>query len=591
MAGADRRLRTGERPTLAIILSWMGVCALLVAVAWQNIAENRFPGPDDSLRLVQVRDLLAGQSWFDLNQYRMTPPEGTLMHWSRLVDAPIAALVWLLAQFTDMASAERAAMIAMPLIVLLFTMLVVGRMAWRLFDRQTAIYACLALPILPLVAMQFQPLRIDHHGWQIFTVVLAAWACSWRRGERGGAVAGIAMAVGLMISLEVVFMAASFGAILALRWLRDRKDRWWLVSYLQALALGLFVLFAAARGLPDLAAHCDVIAPPHIGFFIIVALGAGMLAVAPPMPRLPLALTLGGFGLLGLGFLAWAAPQCLAPPFAGLDPLVRDYWYLNVTEGRPAWQNDALTAVPMLIQLAIALAVTLYLASVHREWLRRFWFEYAALLAAATLFGALTFRSLAFAGALAALPMGWLIGRMFKRWRSVDGLLSKLALALALYFALLPSFPIVLASKVFGQTQERERAVVSESRCKLRDNARLLNRLQPATLLAPLDIGPALLLHTHHGVVASGHHRAEQAMRDVIHAFLSPAEVARRHAEAYGADYVVVCSDLMEPRVLATGGGEAGLMSRLMAGDPPAWLEPVDVGGPDELKVWRVVGK
>ena len=48
-------------------------------------------GDNDSLlRIVQVRDLIAGQGWFDLTQYRMGLDGGFVMHWSRIVDAPIA---------------------------------------------------------------------------------------------------------------------------------------------------------------------------------------------------------------------------------------------------------------------------------------------------------------------------------------------------------------------------------------------------------------------------------------------------------------------------------------------------------------------
>ena len=48
---------------------------------------------DDAMRLVEVRDFLAGQGWFDLTQYRLSPPDGVPMHWSRLIDLPLAALI------------------------------------------------------------------------------------------------------------------------------------------------------------------------------------------------------------------------------------------------------------------------------------------------------------------------------------------------------------------------------------------------------------------------------------------------------------------------------------------------------------------
>jgi len=42
---------------------------------------------------MQVRGLLHGQGWYDLRQYRMNPPGGANIHWSRLVDLPIAGLI------------------------------------------------------------------------------------------------------------------------------------------------------------------------------------------------------------------------------------------------------------------------------------------------------------------------------------------------------------------------------------------------------------------------------------------------------------------------------------------------------------------
>lgn len=589
MLKGDRRLREGDRPTLAIILTWLIVSAILFALASTRIFDNQFPDPDDALRLAQVRDLLAGQGWFDLHQYRMTPPEGTLMHWSRLVDLPIAGLILLFSQFMDMATAEWAAMIVTPLLVLLLTMLVMGRLAWRLFDRKTAIYACVVLVLMPVVPAQFQPLRIDHHGWQIFTVAFALWATSWRSAARGGMAAGLAMAVGLMISLETIFMSAGFALMLTLRWLRDHHQRWWLVSYLQSLALGLVILFGATRGLPDLAAHCDAISPPYLGFFLIVALGTGALAVLPALPRLTLLVALGFFGAVGVGFIGWSAPQCLASPFAGLDPLVRDYWYLNVTEGRPVWHRGLSESVPAVLQSLFALAVTLYLASRSRDWVRSWWWEYALLLFVAFLGGVLTYRSMAFAGVLAAIPMGWFVARIIKRWRSYEHLLPKAALAIVLYVVFLPGAFVVVLQKLAPPEPVRQSVRIAESSCELNRNAQLLDRLPPSTLFAPLDLGPALLLDTHHSVAASNHHRAAKAMHDVIYAFTHSPDEARKYVEAYRAGYVVACLDLAEVTNFRRGGGKDGLMNRLYEGDIPAWLEPVDLGGPDTLKVWRVI--
>ena len=75
-------------------------------------------GSDDAMRLVGVRDLLAGQPWGDLVQHRLSPPDGVAMHWSRLVDAPLALLVAGFRPLLGQAAAESVAVTIWPLALL-----------------------------------------------------------------------------------------------------------------------------------------------------------------------------------------------------------------------------------------------------------------------------------------------------------------------------------------------------------------------------------------------------------------------------------------------------------------------------------------
>src|SRR3974390_1013609 len=79
-------------------LVWLGLLLVRVIAALQDPAGLKLDS-DDALRMAEVRDLLAGQSWFDLTQYRMTPPHGVAMHWSRLIDAPLAGMILLFRTF------------------------------------------------------------------------------------------------------------------------------------------------------------------------------------------------------------------------------------------------------------------------------------------------------------------------------------------------------------------------------------------------------------------------------------------------------------------------------------------------------------
>ncbi len=588
----DRRLRTNEKPNRAIFLSWLGVCAVLLAMTGIYIYQGRFPGPDDSLRLVQVRDLLAGQGWYDLHQYRMAPPEGTLMHRSRLVDAPLAALIWFCSLFFDQWLAERITMVVMPLLTLLLITFAIGRLAWRLFDTQIAIFSCLVLAALPPIVMQTQPLRIDHHAWQIFAIALSVWALSWRSQTRGGAAAGIAMGLGMMISLETLPMSAAFALILGLRWMRSDKERWWLVSYMQGLAGSLVLAFLATRGFADLAQHCDVISPAHLGLFLIIALATGIYAAIPSMPRIALVAGMGFAAALGVGFLLWSAPQCAANPFTDLDPMVRRHWYEGVLEGRPIWHDQIDRWLPSVIQTVAALIISVRLALKGRGWARSWWFEYSLLLALAIAGGVATSRSIAFAAVLSAIPLAYLLNKVFRFWKTTSDIMPKVLAALGLYLIFLSAGPLALARDQFATSSPHafDESVVTgtrETQCNLRDHAAGLNAFAPATIFAPLDVGPMLLLKTHHSVAASGHHRAQKAMSQVLQAFTSEPAIAEPIIMQSGADYVVICSDLLEASNLAAAGGPSSLMYQLITGNAPQWLIPVSIDGPEQLRVWK----
>ena len=588
MLGIDRRARSNERPLRRIALIWGAVSCILLITAWTRIAGSQFPDPDDILRLVQVRDLLAGQGWFDLVQHRIDPPQGTLMHWSRLVDIPLALMVLVLTPILGTAQAETVALVVAPLITLGLIMACIGALAWRLFDVRVAGFACLALGLLGPLVFQIQPMRIDHHGWQAFTVALALWALAHRSAAKGGAIAGLAMAAGMSISIEILPLAAAFGGVLALRWLRDHQQRWWLVTYMQVLALALVVNFLATRGIGDLAQHCDQIAPAHLGFFGITALATAALAAGPVLPRFALIGGLALAGAAGLVFFGLSSPTCLTTPFGALDPLVREYWYVQVLEGRPLWEQDLALAVPVLVQLLIALAVAVQLCARSRDWLRLWWLDYALLLGASILLSLFVWRSAALASVIAAVPLGYLATRLLQRVKAAHNTVHRLGAAVAVMVVLLPAAPVTLVQTLLPDDGVRTAKPVREANCAIGEQATKLNRFARGTVFAPLDIGPSILLQSHHSVIATSHHRAEQAMADVIRTFTGSEDEARGIIQAHGADYVALCSDLAEAQLYAASGPNS-FAAQLIEGNPPPWLEPVATGGPAEFRLWRVV--
>ena len=81
---------------IAWIAGWS--LATLVRVLGSGAAalNQDFSEPDNAMRLVRVRDMLAGQGWFDSVQHRLGPPDGLTMHWAQWIDGAIALPIMLL---------------------------------------------------------------------------------------------------------------------------------------------------------------------------------------------------------------------------------------------------------------------------------------------------------------------------------------------------------------------------------------------------------------------------------------------------------------------------------------------------------------
>src|SRR6185503_6098456 len=109
--------RQPAEPAMLLLVVWLAVAATLLIHGFAALPEG--VSTDDAMRLVEVRDWLAGQDWFDLTQHRLSPPTGVAMHWSRLIDLPLAALILAGDGLFGRVGAERLALAVWPLLLFL----------------------------------------------------------------------------------------------------------------------------------------------------------------------------------------------------------------------------------------------------------------------------------------------------------------------------------------------------------------------------------------------------------------------------------------------------------------------------------------
>src|SRR6476619_4254176 len=189
----------GRRWKEIVFLVWLGLSAWFI---WQKWGEIRWFGlgdTDDNMRIMQVRAWLHGQGWYDLRDYRMNPPIGANIHWSRLVDLPIAGLILGLRPFLGGAAAERWAVAIAPLLPYLLLLFSLALTARRLLGTTAYPLAFLTLIFAGSTNGMLMPARIDHHGWQLALLALALSAIADPNRVRGRLILGIATALSLAI--------------------------------------------------------------------------------------------------------------------------------------------------------------------------------------------------------------------------------------------------------------------------------------------------------------------------------------------------------------------------------------------------------
>jgi hypothetical protein len=575
-----------------VLIGWVVASAVLIAVAARDLSPLLFSDPDDAMRLNQVRDWLAGQSWFDVDQHRLWG--GAFhMHWSRLVDVPLAVTIALLRPVLGDAVATGAAIVVVPLLTLLGVMAAAALLTRRLAGEAAARTMVLLAPLSVPIVFQARPTRIDHHGWQILLLLtaVAALLARSRPSWRSGTIAGSALATLLTISFEglpisaVVIAVALLAAALPDRdaiAARARHDE--ARALLASLLAGLILLHGATRGPLMLAPACDAVAPAWLAA-IAIGVGGAVTALSFGRPATRLAgLVLSGAAAVAL--LVTLAPHCLRGPFGMLDPLVRDLWYRNVSEGMPIWEQDRAWAAMMVAGPVVGLVGCVAAWRTATGERRRRWAVLTLLVAAALGLSLLVMRTAGTANALALPGLAVVVTAARARAHRVRMLPLRLLAIVAALLLASPGLVVLVALSTAEAPPASGGPRHTATGCSRNRELKVLARLPAATMFASLDTSPAILAWTPHRAIAAPYHRNNAALHHVIAGFTAPPARAEALIRAARADYVVVCPGDGEMDIYRKVAPD-GLWGRLSRGERFDWLQPVPTG--NAALLWRVM--
>ena len=574
------------------------IALAVVAVILTIAAAAGFPklsdvdGDNDSLmRLVQVRDLLAGQGWFDLTQYRMGPPGGFVMHWSRLVDAPLAMLMLAGEAVTGSQHAGEAfAMTAWPLLLAGAAMFALLRLA-RWTGGKAAVLPAAVIGGAALHYLgQFQPGSIDHHNVQIVLMLTTlAGIVAAPRTPRAAWLAGAAAALMPAVGMETVpYVAAAGGAVALCWWWSGCEERQTAMRFgLAFAAVSLAALVTTVAPHNWFATQCDAFSGGQAGAALLAGVGLSIAAASRfGATRSRRAALLVMLGAALAAFATLALPQCLADPYASLDPRLKRFWLNSIIEA----QSFAKLARSEPVMLAgyygtPLLAAGLLAARLFRLRFTRGELIVAGFLAAGLLVSLWQVRGATFTLPLAVIPLSGWVGRLRLATRRHSTGRANLKMAAAW----LASLSIMWASAAEAATSLFENAEAESpapaDACYRNADFGALGALPSSTVLAVSNLGAAILANTGHRVLAGPYHRNVAGNLAALDALMSPPEKARQIAIDHGVTLVAHCPGNPETKAVAEWAPD-GLAAALEHGQAPDWLIPVGPSGP--LTIYRV---
>lgn len=580
---------------LLMIALWAAAAFALALPALQGGVFDAM-STDDAMRLVEVRDWIAGQSWFDVSQHRLDPP-GASMHWSRVTDIPLAALMLMFRPVLGGHGAEVATLFVWPLALFAAALSLVVAIATQMSPGTARSVAPVAVMLAALSApalVHFRPGAIDHHNTQI--VLLLALLLLTLQIERSAAravLAGLMASLSLAIGVEMLPAIAAIGvAVCGLLVWRGAAVARQAMAFGTGLAGSSLLLTAALMPLDTIAAPvCDAFGGPIL---LLVAGGGGSLIAIAGIDRwrparalrLCIAALCGG-ALLALFIKLY--PGCLGSPYAQVDPLLASVWLDQVAEtmSLPAMLQLAPQKVLAfygfpLLTLGLAAAAMIRSAATAR-------FPWATVLATLiALFGISVWQVRGAAAATivatpvfaAALPLLWpalLSGRRL------------LVAALLLSPATLGGLGLAARPAIDAVARPQQRMVDSNpaASCQMVSSVAPLAQLSRGRVMAPIDLGPAILVATAHAVFAAPYHRNNDGNLAMLDLMLAAPAHAQQILRERQVDYIVLCPAAPEQADFVRLAPQ-GLAARLVRGETPDNLVPLPVDAANGLKVWRV---
>lgn len=597
---------------------------------------------DDYMRLNEVINWLQGQGWHDLSHPRLSPGSHTVVHWSRLLDIPIAILMLPILPFKGI-GIQGAALFAsflVPPATFAVLLWLVTELAKPLVGEENGNLAAPLVLFAPLTMINFVPGRVDHHGYEVLVAGFALLALQ-RLAEsphriRYPVSIAVTLACGLWIGTEALPWVLLFVGCLSVAAAWQGGELLW-----RSVLFGLAFL-AATSVVLHLAVPSEQFTSLALSWYsaadvvlagLVACVLVGVWLVGKLVDNRWLRFTaLGIFAFVAAVVFCAMVPEIWNGPFADYDRFDATVALDGIGEAQPFIKHLKLSSYNYLEDVSSLLGVSqtillpfigflaILFAFYRADPKRRIIvFPYVVFLTASILLTVFwQIRVGWFMQFLAVPPLTYLLVTCWQKaeqnysGRSRYGL-EVLAL-LSLGFIPIVLIPALVNDAPFTSSVVLFPAARPPEVCPLRPATDFLSApwaygSEVHTIMSSGNEGPELLFRTRHNVIAANFNVAGN--EDAYNFFGAHDDAeAKKIVKHWHADLVLLCRSfplsyarLSHARIGKTaflslaGDGNLHLMSnpehptlieRLARGPIPDWLKPVEIPGDKDYLLFEV---
>lgn len=562
----------------------IGVMIITIVTAQKDFSPDwvfKNSDSDDIMHILAVRDWLSGQSWYDMTQYRIQPPEGLSMHWSRYAMAGPAIILAFLEMFLSPESAEIALAVIWPTLLKIAFVLILGLSTTAVFGGYAGGIALIMFMVVPGWGLHHLGIgQMDHHGIQLVLMALAISALIWPKAPiLSGLVAAFTIALSLAIGLETLFIVIGFGlAMVVLALVEQEIARTKLLTFCLLLPLFLLVLHIG-QTLPEnwLKPACDRLSLPILSIAIVGAL-SGIAGLLVSRNRILSFTASCVTAILGIAIIFPLVSSCLQGPYGNLPEELQIMISERITEARPALA--LITSYPELV-LSIIIPAT---ATIIFAWRLRYHAQnlgiIISLLILAVICLVTTFwqiRQSVFFGPIALPLVGFVLSVLFRKVCRSPKIVNNMIFVTAALCTLL-SPQIASMSNLLFQSRYKQPGIsptaLAKTNCERPSVFQTLNTWPKGLVLAPLNLGALVIYTTHHNTLSAPYHRNAKAYSIGVQGLDLEEDSFQTLLINERIDYLLLCRNNIYNTLDSIG-------SRIAAGYVPDYLSVIPTGTND----------